>query len=104
IIDYGDAIYTQSINDLAVAMAYAIMDKPDLLAAALPIVSGYHNQYSLQEEELQFLYNLVAMRLVISVTKSALNKQKEPDNSYLLISEKPALDRKSTRLNSSHVK
>jgi len=92
IIDYGDAIYTQSINDLAVAMAYAIMDKPDLLAAALPIVSGYHNQYSLQEEELQFLYNLVAMRLVISVTKSALNKQKEPDNSYLLISEKPALD------------
>ncbi|HLV14446.1 MAG TPA: aminotransferase class III-fold pyridoxal phosphate-dependent enzyme [Xanthomarina sp.] len=92
IIDYGDAIYTQSINDLAVTIAYAIMNKPDLLAAALPIVSGYHSQYPLQEKELQFLYNLVAMRLVISVTKSALNKQKEPGNDYLVISEKPAWD------------
>ena len=30
------------------------------------------------------------MRLVISVTKSAINKIKEPDNDYLLISEQPA--------------
>ncbi len=30
------------------------------------------------------------MRLVISVTKSAMNKQAEPENEYLLISEKPA--------------
>lgn len=92
IIDYGDAIYSQPINDLAVAIAYAIMGKPDLLAAALPIVSGYHKEFSLLEEELPFLYHLVAMRLIISVTKSALNKQKEPDNTYLLISEKPAWD------------
>lgn len=92
IIDYGDAIYSQPINDLAVAIAYSIMGKPDLLAAALPTVSGYHSQYGLQEDEFQFLYNLVAMRLIISVTKSALNKQKEPDNTYLLISEKPAWD------------
>ncbi|TYA59080.1 aminotransferase class III-fold pyridoxal phosphate-dependent enzyme [Formosa maritima] len=92
IIDYGDAIYTQTINDLAVAIAYAIMGNPDLLSATLPIVSGYHNQYTLLEEELKYLYNLVAIRLIISVTKSALNKQKEPDNTYLLISEKPAWD------------
>ncbi|WP_417866288.1 aminotransferase class III-fold pyridoxal phosphate-dependent enzyme [Xanthomarina gelatinilytica] len=92
IIDYGDAIYTQTINDLAVAIAYAIMDKPDALSAALPIVSGYHSQFPLLEEELFFLYHLVAMRLVISVTKSAINKQKEPNNKYLSISEKPAWD------------
>lgn len=90
IIDYGDAVYTQTINDLAVAIAYAIMDKPDVLSTASPIISGYHSQFQLLEEELPFLYNLVAMRLVISVTKSAINKQKEPDNNYLLISEKPA--------------
>ncbi len=29
------------------------------------------------------------MRLVISVTKSAINKIEEPNNEYLLISEKP---------------
>ena len=38
------------------------------------------------------LYNLIGMRLVISVTKSLINRIKEPDNKYLLISEKPAWD------------
>jgi 4-aminobutyrate aminotransferase-like enzyme/Ser/Thr protein kinase RdoA (MazF antagonist) len=90
VIDYGDAIYTQTINDIAVTLAYAIMEHPDPLAAALPLVTGYHQKYPLQEEELTMLHTLVAMRLVISVTKSAINKIKEPDNEYLLISEKPA--------------
>jgi 4-aminobutyrate aminotransferase-like enzyme/Ser/Thr protein kinase RdoA (MazF antagonist) len=90
IIDFGDSIYTQIINDLAITIAYAVMNKPDPLGAALPIVEGYHSRYPLLENELEFLYYLVAMRLVISVTKSAINKQKEPDNEYLLISEEPA--------------
>jgi len=90
IIDFGDAVYTAIINDLAIAIAYAVMNKPDVLGAALPIVAGYHSQFPLQEDELCCLYDLVAMRLVISVTKSAINKQKEPENEYLLISEKPA--------------
>lgn len=89
-IDYGDAVYTQIINDLAIACAYAIMNLNDPLEAALPIVKGYHSTFPLQESELEHLYNAIAMRLVISVTKSALNKIKEPDNAYLLISEKPA--------------
>jgi len=89
-IDYGDAIHTQIINDVAIATAYAIMNHNDVLEAALPIVSGYHSTFQLQEEELAHLYSAIAMRLVISVTKSAINKIEEPDNEYLLISEKPA--------------
>ncbi|GAA3579173.1 aminotransferase class III-fold pyridoxal phosphate-dependent enzyme [Snuella lapsa] len=89
-IDYGDAIHTQIINDLAIACAYTIMHHNDPLEAALPIVKGYHKAFPLQEEELAHLYQAIAMRLVISVTKSAINKIKEPDNEYLLISEKPA--------------
>jgi len=90
IIDYGDAIYTSTINDLAITIAYAVMNKTDLLEASLPIISGYHKSFPLLEDELAILYSLVAIRLVISVTKSAINKQKEPDNKYLLVSEKPA--------------
>ncbi len=92
IIDFGDAVYSQSINDLAVAICYAVMNLPDPLAAALPIVTGYHKQFPLLEEELELLYTLVAMRLILSVTKSAINKEKEPENTYLFISEKPAWD------------
>lgn len=90
IIDYGDAIHTQVINDLAITIAYAVMGKPDPLSAALPVVEGYHRSFPLLEEELEMLYVLVAMRLAISVTKSAINRQKEPDNEYLLISDAPA--------------
>ena len=89
-IDYGDAIHTQVINDLAISCAYCVMHHNNPLQAALPIVKGYHSTFLLQEEELKYLYITIAMRLVISVTKSATNKQKEPDNTYLLISEKPA--------------
>ena len=89
-IDFGDSVYTQIINDLAVVCAYAIMHHNDPLQAALPIVRGYNNSFPLLESELEHLYMAIAMRLVISVTKSAINKKKEPDNTYLLISEKPA--------------
>ena len=91
-IDYGDSVYTQIINDLAIACAYAIMGHNDPLEAALPIVKGYHSTFPLTESEVEHLYAAIAMRLVISVTKSALNKINEPDNKYLLISEKPAWD------------
>ncbi len=90
VIDYGDAVYTQIINDVAIACAYAIMYHNDPLAAALPVVKGYHACFPLKVGELEHLYNTIAMRLVISVTKSALNKISEPGNEYLLISEKPA--------------
>ncbi|GGK42726.1 MULTISPECIES: aminotransferase class III-fold pyridoxal phosphate-dependent enzyme [Flavobacteriaceae] len=89
IIDFGDAINTQIINDVAITL-YTTINENNPLAAALPIVKGYHNSFPLKEAELEHLYTAVAMRLIISVTKSAINKIKEPDNEYLQISEKPA--------------
>ncbi|HET8737089.1 MAG TPA: phosphotransferase, partial [Pricia sp.] len=90
VIDFGDAIHTQIINDLAIACAYAIMGQNDPLDAALPVIRGYHSAFPLEERELEHLYAAIAMRLVVSVTKSALSKYEEPDNSYLRISERPA--------------
>ena len=75
---------------MAIAIAYSVMNQPNPLGAALPLIHGYHQNFPLQEDELACLYNAIAMRLIISVTKSAINKIKEPDNTYLLISEKPA--------------
>ncbi|NAS31863.1 aminotransferase class III-fold pyridoxal phosphate-dependent enzyme [Flavobacteriaceae bacterium R38] len=89
-IDYGDAIYTQTVNDLAITCAYAIMGHNNPLEAALPLVKGYHSAYSLSEEDLDHLYSAISMRLIITVTKAAINKRKEPENAYHTISEKPA--------------
>jgi len=90
LIDYGDSVYSQIINDVAVACSYAIMHHNDPLEASLAVIKGYHSKFPLLEDEISHLYTAIAMRLVISVTKSAINKIKEPQNEYLLISEKPA--------------
>lgn len=90
IIDFGDAVHTQIINDVAIACTYAIMGFLDPLEALRPILRGYHEKFPLLEAELEHLYNAIAMRLVISVTKAAINKKEEPENTYLLVSEQPA--------------
>lgn len=89
-IDYGDAIHTQTINDVAITVAYGVMGHEDPLDAAINIIKGYHKSFPLLEGELPHLFASISMRLIITVTRSAINKQREPDNKYLLISEKPA--------------
>ncbi|WP_026450219.1 aminotransferase class III-fold pyridoxal phosphate-dependent enzyme [Aequorivita capsosiphonis] len=91
-IDFGDSVFTQTINDLAIALAYAIMDLPDPLSAALEVLKGYNKAYKFSEEELKCLYTLVGMRLVITVTSASLKKTEFPNDEYFVISEKPAWD------------
>lgn len=92
IIDFGDALYTETINELAIACAYACMYAPDPLEAATHVVKGYHSIFPLQEKELAVLFPLIGARLMITVASAAWNKHQEPENEYLLISEKPAWD------------
>ncbi len=89
-IDFGDTIHTQLINELAIVCAYALMHKPDPLYAAAEIICGYHQVLPLSDAELQHLYHLIGMRLVVSVTHSALARKTDPKNAYKAISEQPA--------------
>ncbi|MCB0488271.1 MAG: aminotransferase class III-fold pyridoxal phosphate-dependent enzyme [Cyclobacteriaceae bacterium] len=92
VIDFGDAVYSHTVNDLAIAMAYGLMHKPDPLGAAFHIVKGYHEIFPLQDEELKALFSLTAARLQISVVCSEINREEEPDNIYLQISDQGAWD------------
>ena len=92
VIDFGDVVYTNTINELGIAIAYAALHKPDPLSSAASVVKGYHEIHPLKEVELAVLFPLIAARLLISVINSAINKKKNPDNEYLLISEQPAWD------------
>lgn len=89
-IDFGDAVFTQTLNDLAIALAYAIMQLPDPLSAALEVMEGYNKHYKFSEKELECLYILVGMRLVTTVTNASLKKEEFPEDNYYVISEKPA--------------
>ena len=89
-IDFGDAIYSQLINELAIACAYGVMHQQDPLLAASQIVQGYHQINPLQTEELIHLYHLIGMRLVVSLTQATIAKAQNPDNAYKTISEQAA--------------
>jgi 4-aminobutyrate aminotransferase-like enzyme/Ser/Thr protein kinase RdoA (MazF antagonist) len=90
VIDFGDMVHTQTISEVAIVCAYAMLDKIDPLAAAKTIVAGYHRVFPFTEPELAVLFDLICMRLCMSVCHAANQYRHEPDNDYLRISEQPA--------------
>jgi 4-aminobutyrate aminotransferase-like enzyme/Ser/Thr protein kinase RdoA (MazF antagonist) len=86
LIDFGDAIYTQTINDVAIALAYTTMELNHPLKASRALLKGYHKFFPLQVEELDVLYNALRMRYVVSLTKAKINAKQNPDSDYLQIS------------------
>ncbi len=109
LIDVGDAAFSPLVADLAVACAYAMLlpgsqtptaegrsspasaarSWPGPLEAALAVVGGFHAEMPLVDAELDALFDLVAGRLCISVTVSAM-RQSTSDDPYLFVSEAPA--------------
>ena len=92
VIDFGDLVYTHTVNELAIGLAYALMHKADPLEAAIQVVRGYHSIFPLSEDELSVLFPLIGARLLISVTCSELNRADHPDNTYLQVSDRSAWD------------
>jgi len=90
LIDFGDAIYTHIINDVAIACTYLMLKKKNPLRIAVEIVRGYHSAYPLLEEELDALYTLIGVRLSMSLIISEENARLFPENEYLQISSKDA--------------
>ncbi|MBL6966097.1 MAG: aminotransferase class III-fold pyridoxal phosphate-dependent enzyme [Anaerolineales bacterium] len=87
VIDFGDMLYSYTVADLAIAVAYAILDKPDPLETAALLVRGYHQENPLTPDEIEALFGLVSMRLCASVCIAAYQIQQRPDDEYLLISQ-----------------
>jgi 4-aminobutyrate aminotransferase-like enzyme/Ser/Thr protein kinase RdoA (MazF antagonist) len=66
ILDFSDALPTAAVADLAVAVAYAMVRKPDPLIAAMHVVAGYVERRSLSKAELQAIYPLAVARLCVN--------------------------------------
>ena len=92
VFDFGDMCFGKQVNELAVCLAYALLNQPDLFSASRAVVKGYASAFPLQEEELEVLFDLARMRLVASVCMSSRQAKAYPDNEYLVISQKPAFE------------
>ena len=92
LIDFGDAVFTDIINDVAIACTYLMLKKKNPLIYAAEIVKGYHAAYPLLEEEVEELHTLIGARLSMSILISDENARLFPENEYLQISSKDAKD------------
>lgn len=100
LIDFSDAIYTWSVNELAIAMAYGLISAQSIQgstpasnistwAIAEAIFLGYIKHRKLTAEELTVLPILMAVRISISVMVGAYSIAKQPDNEYLKVHAVP---------------
>ena len=86
-IDFGDMVYSYSIADLAIALAYVVLNNAEPLTAATHVVAGYLETLPLEKNEIEVVGELMLMRLCMSVCLAAYQQRQQPDNAYLDISQ-----------------
>ncbi len=94
LIDFGDMLFSKQVNELAIALGYAVLDVEDIYAVANAMIKSYVAEFPLYEDELEVLMDLAAMRLVMSVCISSnrvIKATDEKHREYLLITQAPAL-------------
>ena len=89
IVDFGDMVVSHTVNDVAIAMAYAALGMTDPVGAAAMVAAGYHAVYPLTEDEVAALHGLMLLRLGLSVCVAAVQQAERPDQDYLGISQGP---------------
>jgi 4-aminobutyrate aminotransferase-like enzyme/Ser/Thr protein kinase RdoA (MazF antagonist) len=91
LLDFTDCIYNPTVCDLAIALAYAMLDQPDdPLDAGAQIVAGYHTVRPLSEDELAVLYPLVCGRLCTTASMAAKRRRIDPDHPTWYVTEERA--------------
>ena len=89
VIDFGDMVHSHRVNDVAIAMAYAVLDKDDPVSAARDVLRGFHRATPLEEAEIAVVFNLLCMRLCVSACMAAKQQRERPDDPYMVISQPP---------------
>src|SRR4029079_5546421 len=83
IVDFGDMVYSYRVADLAIAVAYSMLDADDPLDVAATVVRGFAERVHLDDAELRAVFPLAAMRLCASVCIAADQMHREPEQEYL---------------------
>ena len=53
LLDFGDMVYSYTVGNVAIAIAYVVLDKADPRVAANTVVEGYRSEFPLLDNELE---------------------------------------------------
>jgi 4-aminobutyrate aminotransferase-like enzyme/Ser/Thr protein kinase RdoA (MazF antagonist) len=87
LLDFGDALHNPLVNDLAIALAYVLLDEPEPWAAGAAIVAAYHALRPLSATEVELLYPLITARLAVSLITSAQRRRIDPNRAAWFVTE-----------------
>ena len=83
LIDYGDASYTQYVNNLAIAMAHFMLRQENPLEKSKIVHQAYNKIFPLTEIEEKTLPILVMSRLTTLIIMSSHTGANDPGNNYV---------------------
>lgn len=89
IVDLGDMVHSYRVGDLAIAIAYPMLDAADPLTIAAHVVRGFRESLRLEGDELAALFGLAMMRLCVSACIAAVQLGEKPGHEYLAVSQAP---------------
>jgi Ser/Thr protein kinase RdoA (MazF antagonist) len=90
LLDFGDMVHTATVCDLAIALAYTMLNENEPLAVAAQVIGGYHRCHPLTDAEQRALFPLILSRLGMSVCYSAHNRARNPHDPYQVVTEAAA--------------
>ena len=90
-VDFGDACHNPRACELAICLAYLMMDRDDPLQAAGAVIEAYAAELPLAREEREVLLPLVCGRLAVTVAMASARRAIDADNPNWFLSLEPAL-------------
>jgi Ser/Thr protein kinase RdoA (MazF antagonist) len=90
VIDFGDLVRAPLINDLAIASSYHFSAEGEPLAPILEIVCAYNEVLALEAKELDLLFDLIAMRMAMTILITEWRARRYPENRSYILKNHPA--------------
>ena len=87
LIDFGDVIHTAIVCEVAIAAAYAMLDRKDPAAVGAEVLAGYHAMRPIQAAERDVVFDLICGRLAMSATFAAHFSSLDPNNPAITANE-----------------
>ncbi|AUZ58564.1 Aminotransferase [Pseudomonas sp. XWY-1] len=89
LLDFGDMVRTALVNDVVVAVAYALGDGEQLLEAPRAFIEGYQSVTPLSDDELAIFHDLLMVRMALRLTLTEWRASRFPENRDYILRNTP---------------